>query len=202
MAAMVLGVGSATQAAGPNDIVLYASDVATVQGNWSKVASDSSPGSVKLASVDAGWSTTNVPLASPADYVEATFSAQASTDYHLWLRLRATSDSKWNDSVWVQFSDARVNGASVYPINTASGLLVNLATSADATSLSGWGWQNGAYWLAQPATVTFAASGSHTMRIQIREDGVEVDQIVLSAGPYLSSPPGPPTSDTTIVRKP
>ena len=39
------------------------------------------------------------------------------------------------------------------------------------------------------------------MRIQIREDGVQLDQIVLSPGTYLSSPPGPATNDTTIVPK-
>jgi hypothetical protein len=42
----------------------------------------------------------------------------------------------------------------------------------------------------------------HTMRVQVREDGVQLDQIVLSPTTYLSAAPGPPTADSTIVAKP
>ena len=35
--------------------------------------------------------------------------------------------------------------------------------------------------------VSFATTGEHTIRIQIREDGMSVDQIVLSAKKYLST---------------
>jgi hypothetical protein len=78
---------------------------------------------------------------------------------------------------------------------------VNLATNASASSLNNWGWQNTAYWLSQATTVTFASSGAHTLRIQIREDGVQFDQVVLSPSTYLSSSPGAVTNDTTIVPK-
>jgi hypothetical protein len=87
-------------------------------------------------------------------------------------------------------------------MQTTSGLLVNLATDSTAASLNNWGWQNGAYWLSQPVTVTFPTSGTQTLRIQVREDGVELDQIVLSPGNYLNSSPGKLTNDTTIVPKP
>ena len=75
-------------------------------------------------------------------------------------------------------------------MNTTSGLVVNLATDTSGTSLAGWGWQNGAYWLSQATTVTFPTSGTHTIRLQTREDGLSVDQIVLSPGTYLNAPPG------------
>jgi hypothetical protein len=101
----------------------------------------------------------------------------------------------------VQFSDATVNGSPVYPINSTNGLLVNLATDASGSSLNGWGWWNGAYWLSQATTLTFASSGTHTMRIQIREDGVLLDQIVLSPTTYLSAAPGPRANDSTVVPK-
>jgi hypothetical protein len=116
--------------------------------------------------------------------------------------LKALNNDKYNDAVWLQFSDARVNGQPVYPLNSTSGLLVNLATDAGAGSLNEWGWQNGAYWLNQATTVTFANSGTHTMRIQVREDGVMLDQIVLSPGTYLQNAPGSVTNDSTIVPKP
>jgi len=102
--------------------------------------------------------------------------------------------------VWVQFSDAQANGSPIYPLNSTVGLLVNLATDSTAGSLNNWGWQNAAYWLSQATTVTFATSGTHTLRIQVREDGVQFDQIVLSPGTYVSSPPGPVSGDSTIVR--
>ena len=116
--------------------------------------------------------------------------------------MKALNNNKFNDSVWVQYSDAIANGSPVYPLSSTSGLLVNLATDAGALSLNNWGWQNGAYWLSQATTVTFASSGTHTMRIQLREDGVRLDQIVLSPTTYLSVAPGTATNDSTIVPKP
>ena len=183
------------------DVVIYASDVAQGQlhGGWRKASDSTSPGGVKLASPDNGWASLNAPLASPPDYVDVTFAASANTAYTLWLRLRASGDSKFNDAVWLQFSDARANGSPIYQLNSSSGLLVNLATDSSGGSLSGWGWQHSAYWLSQPATLTFASTGSHTLRIQLREDGVELDQIVLSPGTYMSSPPGAVANDSTIV---
>ncbi len=186
------------------EVVIYASDIpaAALHGNWGTGSDGASPSGVKLVTPDNGVANPNSPLASPADYVDVTFTAEANTPYTFWLRLRATADSKYNDAVWVQFSDALVNGAPAYQMNTTSGLLVNLATSSTGASLQGWGWQNTAYWLSQPTTVTFPTSGSHTLRIQIREDGVQFDQIVLSPSAYLTSAPGPPTADSTIVAKP
>jgi len=128
-----------------------------------------------------------------------TFNAEANTPYRLWLRTQAVNDSKWNDSLWVQFSDAMVSGSPIYRINTTSGLLVNLATGSDASSLRDWGWQNSAYWLSQPTTFTFPTSGMHTIRIQVREDGIQFDQIVLSPATYLNGAPGPVSGDSTFV---
>src|SRR5262249_13322796 len=51
-------------------------------------------------------------------------------------------------------------------------------------------------------TVRFATTGSHTLRIQTREDGVQIDQVVLSPATYLTSAPGQPSNDATIVPKP
>ena len=155
-----------------------------------------------MVTSDLGASNANAPLATPVDYVDVAFSANAGTPYTLWLRLRALADSKFNDSLWVQFSDANVNGSPAYGMNGSSGLLVNLATDSTGSSLSGWGWQNGAYWLSQAVTVTFPSSGSHTIRIQVREDGIEFDQIVLSPSTYLNVAPGPTSGDSTIVPKP
>src|SRR5262249_31926748 len=69
-------------------------------------------------------------------------------------------------------------------------------------SLNGWGWVNGAYWLSQATTLTFATGGTHTLRIQTREDGAQIDQLIFSAATYLSNAPGPISNDHTIVPKP
>src|SRR4029079_11093267 len=45
----------------------------------------------------------------------------------------------------------------------------------------------------------FAASGTHTIRIQQREDGLSVDQIVLSPATFLTSAPGANKNDHTIL---
>jgi hypothetical protein len=55
--------------------------------------------------------------------------------------------------------------------------------------------------LSQPTAVSFATTGAHTLRIQVREDGVEFDQIVLSPSRYLNSAPGGASGDTTIATK-
>src|SRR6185503_8057223 len=109
-----------------------------------------------------------------------TFSANAGTPYRVWLRLRASGNSKFNDSLFAQFSDAvDGNGSALYRIGTGNGLTLNLQ-SCNGCPLGGWGWLDGAYWLSQTTTIRFATSGSHTLRIQTREDGVMLDQVVLS----------------------
>jgi hypothetical protein len=188
----------------PTNIVIDASDVPTsaLHGTWAAASDPTSPNGVKLVTTDNGVANTDNPLAAPAQYFDVPFTAQANVPYRIWLRLQALNNNKFNDAVWVQFSDATAGGSSIYPINSTQGLLVNLATDSAAGSLNKWGWQNGAYWLSQTTTVTFPTTGTHTLRIQIREDGVQLDQIVLSPSMYLNAAPGPVTNDSTIVPKP
>jgi hypothetical protein len=185
------------------DVVIYASDIPpdAVHGEWSFAADPSAAAGMMLTTPNNGLAQTSAPLVAPTHYVDVTFTATPGVPYTIWMRLRALSDSKRNDSVWVQFSDALVSGTQVYPVDSTSGLIVNLATDSTGKSVSGWGWTNSAYWLSQQTTVTFSAAATHTLRIQIREDGVQFDQIVLSPSTYLNAPPGPPTNDTTVVPK-
>jgi hypothetical protein len=183
--------------------VFYGGDVPAsgLHGSWTKVADGSAAGGVKLTTPDNGWSTIDGPLAAPGDYIDVTFNAAAAVPYTVWLRLNAASNIKYNDSVWLQFSDALIGGSPAYPLNTTAGLLVNLE-NCSACGLAGWGWQNTSWWALQPATVSFATTGLHTLRIQVREDGVSLDQIILSANQYLTARPGAVKNDRTIVSKP
>ncbi len=195
----VLTVASTAAA---EDIVLYASDATNVQGNWSIVSDASAAGGQMLASADLGWSSTAAPLAAPSDYFEFTFPVRAGTPYHVWLRLRAGGNSKFNDSVFAQFSSAiDPSGNPLYRIGTTDGLFVN-RQDCNGCPLSGWGWIDGAYWLSQAATVQFAGDGSQTLRIQTREDGVQLDQVVISSGTYATAAPGQAQDDATIVARP
>ena len=182
-----------------SEIVLYASDVARLSGNWARRSLASAAGGEMLASADRGWSSADAPLANPADYFEMTFTPEANRPYRIWLRLSAAGNSKWNDAVWVQFSGAVTsNGAALWRIGSASGLLVNLE-DCSGCGVSGWGWQDDAWWLNQSAVVQFSSTATQTIRVQTREDGVQIDQIVLSPVDYFDVPPGPPTGDGTIV---
>jgi hypothetical protein len=194
-------IGTAA-AATSAEVVIYASDLAAaaLHGSWTKANDTTAAAGVMASTPDAGWASTSVPLAQPTDYLDVTFNAQAGTPYTLWLRLQAGANSKYNESVWVQFSDALVNGAAAYPMNSTSALMVNLE-NCSGCGVTGWGWQNTAYWLSQPTTVTFKTTGTHTMRIQVREDGVKLDQIVLSATKYRTTAPGGLKNDGTIVSK-
>jgi endonuclease/exonuclease/phosphatase family metal-dependent hydrolase len=186
-------------AAAAQDIVLHAIDVSTIRGHWARVDSWSAADNKKMLSTDQGWSAKAAPLADPTHYFEASFEAQAGVAYRFWLRLRSTSNTSTNDSVWVQFSDS-VDGAGNprYRIGTSDALGVNLET-CEGCGVSEWGWWNGVWWKDQDTLIQFASSGTKTIRVQTREDGVQIDQIVLSASTYLFSPPGPAKNDTTIV---
>jgi endonuclease/exonuclease/phosphatase family metal-dependent hydrolase len=187
--------------AAASEVVLYASEASLVRGNWAAASSTTAAGGRLMRSNDYGFSSANAPQASPANYFEMSFAADAGTTYRVWLRLRAGGNSKWNDAVWVQFNDSlTTSGSAIYRIGTTSGLMVNLER-CNSCGLSGWGWHNTAYWLSQSTYVRFAASGNHTVRVQTREDGVEVDQIILSPVKYVSSAPGQIINDSTVVSK-
>lgn len=199
-ACCLVTVSSSPAASG--DIVLYATEADVVSGMWSRVQASGVAGGSMLTTPDNGWSAVDVPLATPEHYFEIGFDAAAATTYQVWLRLRGLRDSKWNESVWVQFTGA-VDGSDrpLWRTGTTSALLVNLE-DCSGCGMAGWGWQDNGWWTGQAARVRFAAAGRQTLRVQIREDGVSIDQIVLSPVTYFTKAPGALRNDATIVPKP
>ena len=197
---IVLAGANAPRAyAAGSDIVLWAADAKNLNGHWSLGTDSSAAGGQAVTSTDTGWASADAVLAAPANYFEFAFSAPANTPYHVWMRIRAGANSKFNDSVYAQFSDSTdPNGSAIYRIGTTSGLNVNLQTCSGC-ALSGWGWMDGAYWLSQVTTVKFATTGTHTLRIQTREDGTAIDQVVLSQSAFLTRAPGQAMNDATIL---
>ena len=47
----------------------------------------------------------------------------------------------------------------------------------------------------------FLTSGTHMLRVQQREDGAIIDQIVISPDIYLTARPGSTINDTTVLPK-
>ena len=195
--ALLMAASAPAWAAG--DVIGYAADATALSGHWSRAADASAAGGQLMTSADSGWSSTAAPVASPTHYFDLALTADANTAYHVWVRLRASGNSKWNDSAWLQFADAvAADGSALYRTGSSSGLLLNLEPCGGCGT-SGWGWVDGAYWLSQPAIVRFASSGPHTLRVQTREDGVQVDQIVLSPATWMSRAPGAPSNDNTLL---
>lgn len=77
------------------------------------------------------------------------------------------------------------------------GLIINLYDNNNR-SLRGWGWQDGKRSKSK-GDVYFAKDGQHTLRIQRREDGVAIDQIVISPERFLLTQPEDKVSKTGII---
>jgi hypothetical protein len=186
---------------GIQEIVIHAGTAAAVQliGDWYRVTDASAAGGVRVANPDRGVAKLTAPAPSPASYVDVVFAADAGKPYHLWLRMKAHHDSWQNDSVFVQF-DGTVSesGSPVYRIGSTHAARVSLEESSGA-GVSGWGW-NDSGWEGLGAHLYFERSGTQRLRIQVREDGVSIDHIVLSASRYLTAAPGDLKNDATILR--
>jgi hypothetical protein len=184
------------------EIVLYAGKAAVVVGSWEVRSHRSAADGLLIRNPDAGGETRTRAQASPDSYFELTFEAQAGVPYRIWIRGRAEGQLPSNDSVFVQFSQSlSAGGSAAYRIGSRSAAMVSLADCATCP-LAGWGWQdNGEGVGVLGPLVYFASSGRQTVRVQPREDGLSIDQIVLSPSAYLTVAPGAPVRDTTILEE-
>ena len=193
---LIAGVKSASA----QEIVLYASQAPVKVGNWSSVADPTAAGAARLSNPDAGAPKIVTAAANPSSYVELTFSALTGIPYRIWVRGKAQSDSPYNDSIFVQFSGSLNSaGSAVYRIGTTSAAEINLE-DCSGCGIQGWGWQDNGWGVAVlgPA-IFFQSAGTQTIRIQTREDGFSIDQIVLSPSTYLYNPPGALKNDSVIL---
>jgi hypothetical protein len=182
------------------EVVLHAWTAQMLAGNWMLIPDPSAAGGTRVASLNEGVDVKASNTAQPSDYFELKFNAEQGKPYRLWIRGKAERDRSSNDSVFVQFSGSvDAAGRAIYRIGTTSVTPVIL-TDCGSCSLSGWGWQDNATGLnALGPVVYFSSTGQHTIRVQIREDGLSIDQIVLSPAAYLIKAPGTTANDTTIL---
>jgi phosphatidylserine/phosphatidylglycerophosphate/cardiolipin synthase-like enzyme len=186
---------------GAGTIVLWASRTpsANIHGTWAMIADATASGGSALRNADAGQSKISPALAAPKNYFEQTFTVHAGTAYHVWVRLRALGNSLGNDSVHLQFTGSIDSlGSATWRIGSTSSAEFVQQDGTSDTSVSGWGWsENG--WNGLGPHVYFNASGLQTVRVQQREDGAVVDEIVLSPETYLTTSPGARDNDTVVL---
>jgi phosphatidylserine/phosphatidylglycerophosphate/cardiolipin synthase-like enzyme len=183
------------------DVVLWTADVPAqaITGNWQPLTDATAAGGVALSNPDGGQAKISPALASPSNFFEMTFDATAGVAYHLWVRMRAQNNSLANDSIHLQFNDAVASdGTAMMRIGTTDSAAVVLQDGSNGAADHGWGWSDNG-WDAPGVNIAFATTGTHTIRVQQREDGAIVDQIVLSPGTYLTTAPGARRDDTTII---
>jgi phosphatidylserine/phosphatidylglycerophosphate/cardiolipin synthase-like enzyme len=187
---------------GSAEVVLYAGKATTKVGAWQVESDSTAAGGVKMRNPNLNAPKIVSASADPASYFEMTFTAEAGVGYHLWIRGRADSNNWANDSVFVQFSNSVTNtGAAAWRTNTTSAAEVNLE-NCNSCGVAGWGWQDNAYGVgANPPLIYFASDGPVTIRVQPREDGLSIDQIVLSHTTFVSTSPGSLKNDTQILEE-
>lgn len=196
----ILALSSAAPVLAQSDIVLYAAEAAVRAGNWRVEADSTAAGGNRIRIPDAGAAKIDPPLASPANYFEITFSAVKGIPYRLWMRGKADSNSTNNDSAWVQFSGSvDALGSAVYRIGTTSATMFNLE-ECTGCGISGWGWNDNLFNGLGPL-IYFSSTGTQTVRVQLREDGLALDQIVLSPVKYLTASPGATKNDVVILSR-
>jgi hypothetical protein len=184
------------------NIVLYASEAPVRVGHWNVASDPSAAGGACLRNPDAGVAKIVTPVPQPADYFEMSFYAIAGRGYRLWMRGKAQNDSPYNDSVFVQFSNSVDSaGAPAFRIGTTDATTINLEDCLSC-GIQGWGWQDNGWGVGVLGPlVYFASGGQQTLRVQVREDGLSIDQIVLSPQTYLTNSPGQLKNDTTILSR-
>jgi hypothetical protein len=180
------------------EVVLHARDVTTMVGAYQQDSDPTAADRVALWNQNRNAAKLTMPFAAPKSYVEFQFYAEAGRPYHLWIRSRAQKNDFANDSAYVQFSNvpsARIGttAAMTYQLEDAAG-----------SGLSGWGWQDNGLGTAvgmMGANIVFEKGGLQTLRVQPREDGLSIDQIVISPDRYLLFAPGTLKDDATIVAR-
>lgn len=181
-----------------SEIVIPVAASSTLRGNWQIVADTSAAGGARVWNPDGGAGKLSYPSANPSDYFDVSFNADAGRAYRLWIRGKAQSDFFGNDSVFVQFSGSQnASGSYVNRIGSTSAEIVSVEQGS-GYGLGGWGWSDNG-WDSMGPLVYFASTGPQTLRVQRREDGISIDQIVLSASTYLTAAPGAAKNDTTTL---
>jgi hypothetical protein len=187
-------LGSSATVTTRSEIVVTMAQLTRMSGNYQAAADTTAAGGRALWNPNRGVKPRGA-LAAPTTVAEFEFYAEAGRPYQLWVRGRAEANSTDNDSVHLQFSNV-----VAAPIGSTLSLVVTLEDGQRA-GVAGWGWQDHRYGIGRVAEpIVFTRTGVQTIRLQPREDGFMIDQIVLSPEQFKSAAPGALKNDTTIVQ--
>jgi hypothetical protein len=176
------------------EVVLHASQAMRLVGDYVLVADATAAGGIRLHNPNRNAPKAYAAAAAPVTYAEFTFHAEAGRPYQVWFRSKAEQNSWANDSVFVQFS-----GVPTQRIGSTNAMSITLEDAVNA-GLSGWGWQDDGFGVGVlGAPVVFESTGPQVIRLQPREDGLSIDQIVVSPQQYLTVAPGTAKMDGTIL---
>jgi hypothetical protein len=170
-------------------------------GTFSQVPDSTAAGGERGYDSNLGRAKVPAPVPFSANRIILGFVADPTQTYKLWLRLKADGNHWSNDSVWVQFTGSTdVQGNAIYRVGTTSGLAVNLEECLGC-GVSGWGWADDGWGAPNlnGVMLRFPTGGHQSIVIQTREDGVSIDQLVLSSSTYATTRPGPAKNDATIL---
>ena len=171
-------------------------------GTFAEVPDSTAAGGERGYDRNLGRPKVTAPSPNPTNRIFLGFIADPTQTYKLWVRLKAEGNHWSNDSVWVQFTGSTdTQGNARYRSGTTSGLAVNLEECLGC-GVSGWGWEDDGWGAANRNGVLlrFPSGGHQSIVIQTREDGVSIDQVVLSSEKYLTTRPGAAKNDTTILK--
>ena len=200
-ASTVLARSNGQAGASLSEVVLHMTSAQT-HGAWITGPNTGAASGTVARHPDAGAPKVSTMPVPAINYFELAFDAEPGRAYRLWIRGIADRNFWGNDSVHVQFSDSvDASGTARWRIGTATSTEVNLE-DCSGCGLRDWGWQDNGWGVGiSGPLIYFASTGRHVVRVTTREDGFQIDQIVLSAGRYLSSSPGALKNDVTILAK-
>ncbi|MBI2426736.1 MAG: prepilin-type N-terminal cleavage/methylation domain-containing protein [Candidatus Kerfeldbacteria bacterium] len=183
--------GDARLANNPDEIVIHVADVCDFHGFFHLQEDVTGAEGVRMEDMPnlgarVGGYSGNAADSNPSNYFDTTFKAQSGKLYHIWARMKVAADSDFgtSDSMYIQFNDSLENGDPVNRIGTSQGLVVG-------NRLQTWVWNDMRTGGIENTgnIITFEQNGDHTLRVQRREDGAALDQIILSSVAYINSKP-------------
>jgi hypothetical protein len=190
------------------EIILYPAEAGFKQ-DWTVTNDTSAAGGSYIGQTHSSDPKITTASATPAAYFEMTFNAQAGVPYHIWVRGRSLNNDFNNDSAYLQFDQSVVSAApgaaSKWRIGTSDATVLFLEEGSGA-GMHDWGWNDNAYGTVSTDYVYFSTSGKQKLRVQQREDGFQIDQVILSPATYLHNgpalaSPGTTKDDTMILSK-
>ncbi len=155
------------------------------QGATSWVFENSLPGFGGLgymkASPDTGVNASNGPVLMPALYLDYCINFSTAGTYYFWVR-GATGDSRGGgNSLHIALDGANPDLSSGNRIGN------NINDWSGMCGLpQSWGWVSTAEGSRGRASVNVPSAGLHTFRLWFREDGLRIDQFVLTTDPAFN----------------